>query len=73
MFESLQMYRQAEPVPGCADIKGTFPSAWTATQLTHMAEEELANCVEDLAQDDSLSPEQRRALWARLRQVCPPQ
>uniref|UniRef100_A0A3B3T1I3 Stereocilin n=1 Tax=Paramormyrops kingsleyae TaxID=1676925 RepID=A0A3B3T1I3_9TELE len=56
--------RRAEPVPGCADIKGTFPSAWSATQLGRMEEEELANCVEDLAQDDSLSPEQRRALWS---------
>uniref|UniRef100_A0A3B3T1A3 Stereocilin n=1 Tax=Paramormyrops kingsleyae TaxID=1676925 RepID=A0A3B3T1A3_9TELE len=55
--------RRRKPVPGCADIKGTFPSAWSATQLGRMEEEELANCVEDLAQDDSLSPEQRRALW----------
>ncbi|XP_048886623.1 stereocilin isoform X2 [Brienomyrus brachyistius] len=64
--------RRKEPVPGCADIKGTFPSAWTAAQLGRMEEEELANCVEDLAQDDSLSPEQRRALWALLRQSYGP-
>lgn len=59
----------AVPIPSCADIRGTFPSAWTSTQLRRMAAEELTVCVEVLGQDLSLSSEQRRALWVKLRQV----
>lgn len=58
-----------EPTPSCADIKGTFPSAWRAAQLGRMAEGELGRCVEVLGGDDSLRPEQRRTLWSKLRRV----
>uniref|UniRef100_A0A8C8EZE9 Stereocilin LRR domain-containing protein n=1 Tax=Oncorhynchus tshawytscha TaxID=74940 RepID=A0A8C8EZE9_ONCTS len=60
------------PVPSCGDIRGTFPSAWTANQLSRMAGEELRQCVEVIGQDASLSPEQRRALWVKLRQSYSP-
>lgn len=56
-------------MPTCADIKGTFPSAWTSTQLSRMSQEDLKLCVEDFGQDASLSSEQRRALWMKLRRV----
>ncbi|XP_036837670.1 stereocilin [Oncorhynchus mykiss] len=59
-------------VPSCGDIRGTFPSAWTANQLSRMAGEELRQCVEVIGQDASLSPEQRRALWVKLRQAYSP-
>ncbi|CDQ61932.1 unnamed protein product [Oncorhynchus mykiss] len=64
--------RRKVPVPSCGDIRGTFPSAWTANQLSRMAGEELRQCVEVIGQDASLSPEQRRALWAKLRQAYSP-
>ncbi|KAJ8247493.1 hypothetical protein GJAV_G00247040 [Gymnothorax javanicus] len=56
-----------DPTPSCADIKGTFPSAWRAVQLGRMGEGELERCVEALGRDGSLGPEQRRMLWAKLR------
>uniref|UniRef100_A0A8C9XSL6 Stereocilin LRR domain-containing protein n=1 Tax=Sander lucioperca TaxID=283035 RepID=A0A8C9XSL6_SANLU len=63
---------RAVPVPSCADIRGTFPSAWTSTQLSRMSQEDLKQCVEVFAQDTSMSPEQRRALWVKLRQFFSP-
>ncbi|KAM7406187.1 hypothetical protein PAMP_000580 [Pampus punctatissimus] len=64
--------RAKMPVPSCADIRGTFPSAWTSTQLSRMSQEDLKLCVEDFGQDASLSSEQRRALWVKLRQSFSP-
>ncbi|XP_068587033.1 stereocilin [Cebidichthys violaceus] len=61
--------RAKVPVPSCADIRGTFPSAWTSTQLSRMSQEDLKQCVEVFAQDHSMSSEQRRALWLKLRKV----
>ncbi|XP_074522914.1 stereocilin isoform X2 [Halichoeres trimaculatus] len=60
--------RAKVPVPSCADIRGTFPSAWTSTQLSRMSQEDLEQCVEIFGQDASLSSEQRRTLWMKLRQ-----
>ncbi|XP_034143258.1 stereocilin [Esox lucius] len=59
-------------VPSCGDIRGTYPSAWTAYQLSRMAADELGQCVEVIGLDSSLSPEQRRALWVKLRQAYRP-
>uniref|UniRef100_A0A3B4YMY7 Stereocilin-like n=1 Tax=Seriola lalandi dorsalis TaxID=1841481 RepID=A0A3B4YMY7_SERLL len=51
------------PVPSCADIRGTFPSAWSSTQLSRISQEDLKQCIEVFGQDASLSSEQRRSLW----------
>uniref|UniRef100_A0A3B4V8K0 Stereocilin n=1 Tax=Seriola dumerili TaxID=41447 RepID=A0A3B4V8K0_SERDU len=56
------------PVPSCADIRGTFPSAWSSTQLSRISQEDLKQCIEVFGQDASLSSEQRRSLWVKLRQ-----
>ncbi|XP_059202385.1 stereocilin [Centropristis striata] len=64
--------RAKVPVPSCADIRGTFPSAWTSTQLSRMSQEDLKQCVEVFAQDASMSSEQRRTLWGKLRQSFSP-
>ncbi|KAL7406680.1 hypothetical protein ABVT39_024498 [Epinephelus coioides] len=64
--------RAKVPVPSCADIRGTFPSAWTSTQLSRMSPEDLKQCLEVFAQDASMSSEQRRALWVKLRQSFSP-
>lgn len=62
----------SEPIPTCADIKGTFPSAWRWYQLNRMKKRELKECVEFLGQDGSLDAEQRWALWTELRLVSVP-
>ncbi|XP_051236397.1 stereocilin isoform X2 [Dicentrarchus labrax] len=64
--------RAKVPVPSCADIRGTLPSAWTSMQLSRMSQEDLKQCVEVFAQDASMSSEQRRALWVKLRQSFSP-
>ncbi|XP_040896046.1 stereocilin-like [Toxotes jaculatrix] len=64
--------RAKVPVPSCADIRGTFPSAWTSTQLSRMSQVDLKKCVEVFGQDASLSAEQRRSLWVKLRQSFSP-
>ncbi|KTG07483.1 hypothetical protein cypCar_00006474 [Cyprinus carpio] len=60
------------PIPSCADIKGTFPSAWRSYQLNLMKKKELKMCVEFIGQDDTLDAEQREALWMELRPVYKP-
>ncbi|XP_077084041.1 stereocilin isoform X1 [Siphateles boraxobius] len=60
------------PIPSCADIKGTFPSAWRYYQLNRMKRRELKTCVEFIGQDDTLDAEQREALWMELRPVYKP-
>ncbi|XP_035274550.1 stereocilin [Anguilla anguilla] len=64
--------RRKGPTPSCADIKGTYPSAWRAAQLGRMGEAELGRCVEALGRDSSLGPEQRRTLWTKLRRSYGP-
>ncbi|XP_030620966.1 stereocilin [Chanos chanos] len=64
--------RRREPVPSCADIKGTFPSAWQPSQLSRMDMRDLKECVEFMGQDSSLNADQRYALWTELRQVYRP-
>ncbi|XP_060924825.1 stereocilin [Limanda limanda] len=64
--------RAKVPVPSCADIRGTFPSAWTPLQLSRMTQEDLTQCVEVVGQDVELSSEQRRSLWMKLRQSFSP-
>ncbi|XP_051919410.1 stereocilin-like isoform X1 [Hippocampus zosterae] len=59
-------------IPSCEDIRGTFPSAWTSSQLSRMSQVDLKECVEVFSRDMSLSSEQRRALWVKLRQAFSP-
>ncbi|TSL68171.1 Stereocilin [Bagarius yarrelli] len=65
-------WSRSEPIPTCADIKGTFPSAWRWYQLNRMKRKELKECVEFLGQDGSLHAEQRWALWTELRPFYKP-
>ncbi|KAI5609751.1 stereocilin-like [Silurus asotus] len=65
-------WSRREPIPMCADIKGTFPSAWRWYQLNRMKKRELKECVEFLGQDGSLDAEQRWALWTELRPMYKP-
>ncbi|XP_037401351.1 stereocilin [Pygocentrus nattereri] len=65
-------WTRREPTPSCADIRGTFPSAWRWYQLSRMKRRELEDCVEFMGQDGSLDAEQRGVLWAELRPLYKP-
>ncbi|XP_066504103.1 stereocilin [Hoplias malabaricus] len=65
-------WTRREPTPSCADVRGTFPSAWRWYQLSRMKRKELEDCVEFMGQDVSLDAEQRGALWAELRPLYKP-
>ncbi|XP_040456163.1 stereocilin [Falco naumanni] len=49
------------PVPSCADVRATFPAAWSAAQLAAMAPQQLESCLGLLSQDPALRPDQLRA------------
>uniref|UniRef100_A0A8D0KRG6 Stereocilin LRR domain-containing protein n=1 Tax=Strix occidentalis caurina TaxID=311401 RepID=A0A8D0KRG6_STROC len=67
----------AAPVPSCADIRATFPAAWSAAQLAAMAPPQLEGCLGLLGQDPALRPDQLRAvlgqLWGSSRALEPTQ
>ncbi|KAL7854456.1 hypothetical protein SRHO_G00166460 [Serrasalmus rhombeus] len=65
-------WTRREPTPSCADVRGTFPSAWRWYQLSRMKRRELEDCVEFMGQDGSLDAEQRGVLWAELRPLYKP-
>ncbi|KAG9266572.1 stereocilin-like [Astyanax mexicanus] len=65
-------WTRREPTPNCADVKGTFPSAWRWYQLSRMKRRELEECVEFMGLDASLDSDQRGALWAELRPLYRP-
>ncbi|XP_069077544.1 stereocilin [Pleurodeles waltl] len=61
-----------EPVPSCADMKMTFPAAWSATQVTMMSESDFEDCLGLISQDTSLSADQARASLAKSKQLFGP-
>ncbi|KAK1798014.1 hypothetical protein P4O66_000518 [Electrophorus voltai] len=67
-----QRWTRREPTPSCADVKGTFPSAWRWYQLKRMKRKELEECAEFMGQDGTLDSEQRRVLWEELRLIYKP-
>uniref|UniRef100_A0A8B9PK48 Stereocilin n=1 Tax=Apteryx owenii TaxID=8824 RepID=A0A8B9PK48_APTOW len=54
----------AAPVPSCADVRATFPAAWSAAQLAAMDPAQLQHCLGLLSQDPALRPDQLRAVLA---------
>ncbi|GAB5572516.1 stereocilin isoform X2 [Prionailurus iriomotensis] len=61
-----------EPVPNCADIRGTFPAAWSATQIAGMELSDFEDCLELFAGDPGLGPEELRAAMAKAKQLWGP-
>uniref|UniRef100_A0A663MPA8 Stereocilin LRR domain-containing protein n=1 Tax=Athene cunicularia TaxID=194338 RepID=A0A663MPA8_ATHCN len=59
----------AAPVPSCADIRATFPAAWSAAQLAAMAPPQLEDCLGLLGQDPMLRPNQLRAVLGQVQQL----
>ncbi|XP_019297864.2 stereocilin isoform X5 [Panthera pardus] len=61
-----------EPVPNCADIRGTFPAAWSATQIAGMELSDFEDCLELFAGDPGLGPEELRAAMGKAKQLWGP-
>uniref|UniRef100_A0A2K5ZR24 Stereocilin n=1 Tax=Mandrillus leucophaeus TaxID=9568 RepID=A0A2K5ZR24_MANLE len=58
-----------EPVPNCADVRGTFPAAWSATQIAEMELSDFEDCLTLFAGDPGLGPEELRAAMGKAKQV----
>ncbi|KAL6035804.1 hypothetical protein STEG23_005201 [Scotinomys teguina] len=58
-----------EPVPTCADIRGTFPAAWSATQIAEMELSDFEDCLSLFAGDPGLGPEELRAAMGKAKQL----
>ncbi|XP_078388347.1 stereocilin [Cetorhinus maximus] len=63
------MKRRREGIPNCIDIKATFPTAWSSSQLAGMADDEFADCLEILTSDQDLSAEYLKILLTRTKQL----
>ncbi|XP_064311880.1 stereocilin [Phalacrocorax carbo] len=57
------------PVPSCADMRATFPAAWSAAQLAAMAPQQLEDCLGLLSRDPALRPDQLRAALGQARRL----
>ncbi|KAM6388107.1 stereocilin [Pluvialis apricaria] len=57
------------PVPSCADVRATFPAAWSAAQLAAMAPQQLEGCLGLLSRDPALRPDQLQAALGQARQL----
>ncbi|CAK6432307.1 unnamed protein product [Pipistrellus nathusii] len=61
-----------EPVPNCADVRGTFPAAWSATQIAEMELSDFEDCLALFAGDRGLGPEELRAAMSMAKQLWGP-
>ncbi|XP_041441517.1 stereocilin [Xenopus laevis] len=61
-----------EPIPTCADMRITFPSAWTAAQITGMSASDFQDCLGLISRDTDLTAEQAKAALARVKQLFGP-
>ncbi|XP_055481838.1 stereocilin [Psammomys obesus] len=61
-----------EPVPNCADIRATFPAAWSATQIAEMELSDFEDCLSLFAKDPGLGPEELRAAMGKAKQLWGP-
>ncbi|XP_053898107.1 stereocilin [Malaclemys terrapin pileata] len=58
-----------DPVPSCADMRATYPAAWSAAQISSMAPSHFEGCLDLISQDPALSPEQLRAALGKAKQL----
>ncbi|XP_034640804.1 stereocilin [Trachemys scripta elegans] len=58
-----------DPVPSCADMRATYPAAWSAAQISSMAPSHFEGCLDLISQDPELSPEQLRAALGKAKQL----
>ncbi|XP_067412151.1 stereocilin [Emydura macquarii macquarii] len=58
-----------DPVPSCADMRATFPAAWSAAQIASMAPSHFEGCLALISQDPALVPGQLHAALGKAKQL----
>ncbi|CAM5091781.1 unnamed protein product [Natator depressus] len=58
-----------DPVPSCADMRATYPAAWSTAQIASMALSHFEGCLGLISQDPALSPEQLHAALGKAKQL----
>uniref|UniRef100_A0A2I3MTA1 Stereocilin LRR domain-containing protein n=1 Tax=Papio anubis TaxID=9555 RepID=A0A2I3MTA1_PAPAN len=58
-----------EPVPNCADVRGTFPAAWSATQIAEMKLSDFEDCLTLFAGDAGLGHKELWAAWGKQNRL----
>ncbi|XP_029430365.1 stereocilin [Rhinatrema bivittatum] len=61
-----------ELIPSCADIRVTFPAAWSATQITGMSLPDFEDCLLLISQGKDLSSEQMKAALTKAKRLFGP-
>ncbi|XP_075063954.1 stereocilin isoform X2 [Mixophyes fleayi] len=61
-----------EPIPSCADMKVTFPSAWSPSQISGMPLSEFEGCLGIITEDLDLSADQAKVALAKTKQLFGP-
>ncbi|XP_073510829.1 stereocilin [Phyllobates terribilis] len=58
-----------DPIPKCVDMRVTFPSAWSPSQINGMPLSEFEGCLAVITQDLSFSVDQAKAALGKAKQV----
>ncbi|XP_053575345.1 stereocilin [Bombina bombina] len=61
-----------EPIPSCADMRITFPSAWSAAQISGMSASDFEDCLGLFSQDADLTADQAKAALSKIKQLFGP-
>nr|XP_033776672.1 stereocilin [Geotrypetes seraphini] len=61
-----------EIIPSCADIRVTFPAAWSASQVMGITLADFEDCLLLISQDRDLSTEQVKAALTKAKQLFGP-
>ncbi|XP_063302363.1 stereocilin [Pelobates fuscus] len=61
-----------EPVPSCADMRVTLPSAWSPSQISGMTLPDFEDCLSLISEDMDLTPHQAKAVLAKIKQLFGP-
>ncbi|XP_073425233.1 stereocilin [Dendrobates tinctorius] len=61
-----------DPIPKCVDMRVTFPSAWSPSQISGMSLSEFEGCLTIITQDLSFAADQAKAALGKAKQVFGP-
>ncbi|XP_018422409.1 PREDICTED: stereocilin [Nanorana parkeri] len=66
-------YRSSrEPIPSCSDMRVTFPSAWSAAQISGMSLSDFEGCLNIITEDADFSVDQAKTALGKIKQLFGP-